>query len=291
MSYGFLVKEGFSGLARAKFPSFVAILTITISLTLMGITYLGGTKLVHLFNQVRSGFEVEVFLSPGATEYDRSRIEEKLNNSELVTGFDYISKDDAAKRFEEEFGENIYEVLDANPLPASYTVRMDTRNFDHNDVTLMAQELGKMQGVDEVQYKQAVLRLLDRYANAVLIGGGIILVIVLGASILLVGNTIKLSIFAKREVIKIMRLVGATDLFIKIPFIIEGILQGILGAGFALLGLYGVVVGTNYLLGSFLTTELTMDWPIIGGVITLGLLFGLVGSARSIRMFISEIRY
>jgi len=291
MSFGFLVKEGFSGLSRAKFPSFVAILTITISLTLMGVTYLGGTKLVHLFNQVRSGFEVEIFLLPGATEYDRNRIEEKLDSSELVTGFDYISKEDAADRFEKEFGENIYDVLDANPLPASYTVRMDTRNYDHNDVTVIARELGKMQGVDEVQYKQAVLQLLDRYSSAVLLGGGIILVIVFGAAVLLVGNTIKLSIFAKREVIKIMRLVGATDLFIKTPFIIEGILQGILGAAGALAVLYGIVVGTNYLLGSFLTTELIMDWPLIGGIIAAGIIFGLVGSARSIRMFISQIRY
>ncbi|MCF7803012.1 MAG: ABC transporter permease [Candidatus Marinimicrobia bacterium] len=290
MSAGFLIKEGFTGLTRAKFPSFVAILTITISLTLLGMAYLGGTNLYRGFNAMKSQFGVEVFLLPSATDYDRSRIEEQLEQSELVSGWEYVTKEDAAKRFREEFGENINEVLDANPLPESYTVFLDARNHDYNDVSLVAQELSRMNGVDEVQYRQGLLRLLDRYFNAVLIGGGIILAIILGAAILLVANTIKLSIFAKREVIRIMRLVGATDLFIKTPFIIEGLLQGIIGAGLSLGILYGAIQGTNYLLRSFFQANLAMDLPMIVGVIGAGILFGLLGSYRSIKMFITQIR-
>ena len=288
MSAGFLIKEGFSGLKRARFPSFVAILTIAISLTLLGVAYLGGTRLYQVINQVKSRFEVEVFLTPNATSIDREHLEEKLNREEIVSSFTYISKEDAAKRFEQEFGENIHEVLDANPLPASYVINLDTRDFDHHDVTLITQQISKMRGVDEVKYRQAFLRLIDQYSRGFLIGGGIVLVLIIGASILLVGNTIKLSIFAKRQVIHIMRLVGATDLFIKTPFIIEGVLQGLIGSVLSLGILYGIVYGTNYLLRSIVQAKLIMDIPMIVGVLVVGLLFGLMGSARSIRMFMSK---
>jgi cell division transport system permease protein len=115
--------------------------------------------------------------------------------------------------------------------------------------------------------------------------------IILGAAVLLVGNTIKLSIFAKREVIRIMRLVGATNRFIRTPFIIEGIIQGLLGSLSALFILYVLVSGTNYFLTGILNAGLAMEPVLILGVLVIGIFFGFIGSTRSIRMFLSDRRF
>ncbi len=288
MSVGFLIKEGFTGLTRARFPSFAAILTIAISLTLLGMAYLIGSEMYSLLTTMRAKVKMEVFLLPSATEGDKATIEESLESHEAVAAFQFISKEAAAARFQEEFGEDIYEVLGDNPLPVSYAVDLTSSHQSSEVITAFVQELRHLPGVDEVRYRQTFLRLLERYYKAALVAGGVILAVILGAAILLVANTIKLSIFAKREIIRIMRLVGATDLFIKTPFIVEGIIHGILGAGAALLLLSGIISGTNYLFVGIVETDIQMGYPLIVGVIITGTLFGLIGSARSIRLFLSS---
>lgn len=288
MSLGFLIKEGLTGLRRAKFPSFAAILTIAISLTLLGMAYLIGSEMYSLLTTMRAKVKIEVFLLPSATESDKATIEESLESHKAVAAFQFISKEEAAARFQEEFGEDIYEVLGENPLPVSYTVDLTSSYRTSEAITAFVQELRRLPGVDEVRYRQTFLRLLERYYKAALVAGGVILAVILGAAVLLVANTIKLSIFAKREIIRIMRLVGATDLFIKTPFIVEGIIHGILGAGVALLLLSGIISGTNYLFVGIVETDIQMGYPLMVGVIITGTVFGFIGSARSIRLFLSS---
>jgi len=287
MSLGFLIKEGFSGLTRSKFPSLVAILTIAIALTLLGLSYLAGSEIYSVMKRMRSQFEIEVFLLPNTTEYDQGQIETVLKQTTGVAQYRYVSKDEAARRFQEEFGEDIYSVLDANPLPASYTIKMDPAHQNSSDITQLVQRLKKLKGVDEIKYRQNFLRLIERYYKAISIAGGILLLIILTASVLLVGNTIKLSIFAKREVIHIMRLVGATNRFIKTPFIVEGMLHGLLGALMATIFLYGILLGANYFLSGFLQHSFAMEPPFFGAIFLAGILFGLIGSSRSVRMFLN----
>ncbi|HKJ69843.1 MAG TPA: ABC transporter permease [bacterium] len=290
MSLGFLIKEGLTGLKRAKFPSFAAVLTIAISLTLLGMSYLIGNELYSLLSNMRAKVNIEVFLLPSATEIDRATIAESLDSHEAVAAYEFISKEEAAARFQEEFGEDIYAVLGENPLPVSYTVDLTSAHRTSDAVSAFVQELRRLPGVDEVRYRQTFLRLLERYYKAALVAGGVILAVILGAAILLVANTIKLSIFAKREIIRIMRLVGATDLFIQTPFIVEGIVHGILGAGLALVLLSGIISGTNYLFVGIVETDIQMGYPLLVGVLITGTLFGLIGSTRSIRMFLSNGR-
>ena len=291
MTFIFLVKEGISGLWRAKFPSFVAIITIAIAMTLLGITYITGTEIYNIVDRMKTQLQVEVFLLPGATETEMSRIENALSNEELVADFRFVSKEEAAERFSAEFGEDIYEVLEVNPLPASYTVQISSNYQTFSDISSFAGKIQNLGGIDEVKYRQNFLQLLERYYRAAAVVGGVIMAIILGAAILLVGNTIKLSIFAKREVIRVMRLVGATNRFIRTPFIIEGIIQGLLGSLGALFILYLLVSGTNYFLTGILNAGLSMDPVLVLGVLFIGIFFGFIGSTRSIRMFLSDRRF
>ena len=290
MSAGFLIKEGFSGLARAKFPSFAAIITIAVALTLLGSGYVAGTELYQVIDEIRSRFQVEVFLMPDASQTDRRTIEKALRNDERVESTEFISKEKAAERFREEFGEDIIEALGSNPLPESYTIQLKDGYRTYAEVTALEEKVSKLPGVDEVEYRSGFLQGLERYIRIGVIAGGVILVLVLGAAILLVGNTIKLSIFAKRDIIRIMRLVGATNRFIRTPFLIEGILQGILGAAIAVLFLYILIQGTDFLLRGLYSISLTMNYELLAGLLLAGILFGLIGSMRSVRLFLSGKR-
>jgi len=275
---------------RARVPSVAAIITIAISLTLLGMTYVVGKELYGVINDIRSQVTLEVFLLPNATQSDRNELTEILETSQEVGSFEFISKEKAAERFQQEFGEDIYEILGENPLPISYTIEIAPTHRNSEAISAFVADLRRQRGVDEVRYHQTFLQLLDRYYNIALIVSAVILIVILGAAILLVANTIKLSIFAKREVIRIMRLVGATDLFIKTPFLVEGILHGIIGAGIALLLLSGLIAGTKYLFLGIVEMDTGLELPLIGGIITVGILFGLIGGARSIRMFLTDDR-
>jgi cell division transport system permease protein len=291
MTFIFLVKEGISGLWRAKFPSFVAIITIAIAMTLLGITYITGTEIYNIVDRMKTQLQIEIFLLPGATDTEMSRIENALNSEELVADFRFVSQDEAAERFSAEFGEDIYEVLEVNPLPPSYTVQISSNYQTFSEISSFAESIQNLGGIDEVKYRQNFLQLLERYYRAAAVIGGVFMAIILGAAVLLVGNTIKLSIFAKREVIRIMRLVGATNRFIRTPFIIEGIIQGLLGSLSALFILYVLVSGTNYFLTGILNAGLAMEPVLILGVLVIGIFFGFIGSTRSIRMFLSDRRF
>lgn len=288
MSARFLVKEGFSGLVRAKFPSFAAILSIAISLTLLGGGYIAGTEVYEIIKEVKSQFQVEVFLLPGVTKSNKAALEKTLKEATGVASYSFISKDKAAARFRQEFGEDIIDALGSNPLPESYTVKMDGAHQNYDAITALVKTVSKVPGVDEVQYRRGVLQVVERYFRAIAIAGGVILLLVLGAAILLVGNTIKLSIFAKRDVIRIMRLVGATNQFIRTPFIIEGALHGVIGSGVAMVLLYILVQGTDFLLQGLYSVRLQFDYTLLVGVLVVGTLFGLIGSLRSIRLFLNR---
>lgn len=288
MSAGFLIKEGFSGLTRARFPSFAAILTIAIALTLLGSGYVAGTEIYHVVEQIRSRFQVEVFLLPDASKQDKSALENHLNSLESVDRYSFVSRMKAAERFKKEFGEDVIEALGSNPLPESYIIQLKDGYRTYSAITHLEENVSNLAGVDEVEYQSGFLQGLERYIRVALIAGGVLLILVLTAAILLVGNTIKLSIFAKRDIIRIMRLVGATNRFIRIPFLIEGILQGILGAVLSSGLLYILIQGTDFLLRGLYSISLDMDYALLAGILVAGILFGLIGSMRSIRLFLNR---
>jgi len=290
MSAGFLIKEGFSGLTRAKTPSFVAIATIAISLTLLGGAYEIGSEVYDIFVRMQSRFEMEVFLLPSVTEHDKSEVEQRLENHPQVTSIHYVSKEEAARRFSKEFGEDLSEVLDYNPLPSSYRIRLDTRSISFSQITSLAESLEKQGGVDEVKYRRQLLGTLQQYYTIFLAVGGIILLVVLGAAVFLISNTIKLSIFAKREVIEIMRLVGATDRFVKTPFVIEGVVHGAIGALIASVLLLVIIRGTNFLLTGIVNTGIDMEIWLVPAFLGVGMMFGFIGSMRSVRLFLDRTR-
>lgn len=287
MQAGYILREGFSGFKRAKLSMFAAIMTIAISLLLLSsftILLLNANSVV---TTLRDKVEMEAFLADSLTAAELDVVRARILSIEGVGDVTYISKAEAARIFQEQFGEDIYRVLDFNPLPPSFKVFLSDGYKTAEGAESVYAGLMAIRGVEDVIYRKGLLELLDRRVTTALgfaLGIGLFITI---SSIFLVANTIRLAIYAKRKIIQTMKLIGATRGFIRTPFILEGLVQGMIGGLIACAVVFSLF---HYLgqwadpLADFLEVE-----PLAYGVIAaVGCFLGLLGSVISIRRFIGE---
>ena len=287
MQIRYVMKEGFSGFKRAKLSMAAAILTVAISLLLLSsftILLLNANSVVQ---SLRDKVEMEAFLDDALTKERREALEKRMLAVEGVLEVRFISKDDAALIFQEQFGEDIFTVLDFNPLPASMKIFLKDGYKTSDSAGRIFAEIKNLEGVEDVIYRKTLLEMLDERVTTILsFAGGIGLFITI-SSIFLVANTIRLAIYAKRKIIQTMKLIGATKRFIRTPFILEGLVQGFLGglvASGVVYSLFHYLEQWAFPLSDFLEVE-----PAAYGIITaIGCLLGFLGSVISVRRFIGE---
>jgi cell division transport system permease protein len=288
MQLRYVVKEGFSGFKRAKLSMFAAIFTICVSLLLLSffaILFLNANKVV---TSLREKVEMEAFLNEQLSNDKLTEVKGMVEMLEGVREVHYVSKEEAAKIFQEEFGEDIYKVLNFNPLPASLKIFLKEGYKTAKEASVISQQVKSIKGVDEVIYRKQLLEMLDQRAMLFLwitLGVGVFITI---SSIILVANTIRLAIYSKRKIIQTMKLIGATRGFIRTPFLLEGFLQGLLGGGVAA----GIIFAFFTYLEPWLTVSLSefvrVQPHYYGIIVGIGCALGLLGSMISVRRFISE---
>lgn len=288
MQVRYLAKEGFSGFKRAKLSMFTAIVTVSISLLLLSsfaILFFNASSVVE---SLRNKVEMEAFLVEGLSEPQIDAVLARIGSVEGVASVRFVSKEEAAAIFKEEFGEDINKVLDFNPLPASAKIFLKDGYKTAQRAEVIYNEAVAIEGVEDVIYRKTLLEMLDQRAKTFLwvaLGIGIFITI---SSVFLVANTIRLAIYAKRKIIQTMKLIGATRRFIRTPFILEGLLQGLMG-GLTASGIVFLIF--NYLeqwISFQLSDFVKVDPLSYGIIIAAGCLLGLVGSMISIRRFIGE---
>jgi len=267
---------------------FAAVFTICVSLLLLSffsILFLNANSVV---TALREKVEMEAFLND---QLSSDKITEAKGIIEMLDGVRdvrYVSKANAAKIFQQEFGEDINKILNFNPLPASFKIFLKDGYKTVKGAEKIVHQVKAIKGVDDVIYRKQLLEMLDERAMMFLwitLGIGIFITI---SSVILVANTIRLAIYTKRKIIQTMKLIGATRSFIRMPFLLEGFLQGLLGGAIAA----GIIfILFNYLeqwltvsLSQFVHVESFYYSIIIGA----GCLLGLFGSMISVRRFISE---
>ena len=265
-----------------------AIITICVSLLLLSCFTILLINANSVVESIREKVEMEAFLrddlTPDATLAARNRIASLPG----VRDIRYVTKEEAASIFKEQFGEDIYKVLNFNPLPPSIKISLKKDYRTLKAATAVYDSVKSVGGVDDVIYRKDLLEMLDKRAVGILwlmLGIGIFVTI---SSVFLVANTIRLAIYAKRTIIRTMKLIGATRGFIRTPFFIEGLIQGFIG-GCASAGVVYVIF--EYL-GHWVSIQLSdfvhvvpYYYAIIVGV---GCFLGVLGSLISIRRFIGE---
>lgn len=282
----FHVREALRGLKHSKLMAVVTITSIALSLAVLG-SFLLFLKNASVFlGRLHDQYKLIVYLKDGVDSESLSSLKRRFEQDAAVETVSYVSKEQALKLVMDDLDDKgwVLKTLEKNPLPDSFEIKVS----EHADVVDLVKRLETDRAVARVSSGQdwvaGILRFvsLTRYL-------GLVLVVVLGlSSLLIVGNTIWLTVYARRDEIAIMRLVGATNWFIRTPFLIEGLLTGIAGAMVAFVLL---TIGYRFLLGQVtgLAPGLTgfVGWPELrrlgSQLVVMGGLLGFLGSLVSLR--------
>jgi cell division transport system permease protein len=290
-----LLSETFLNFRRGGWGVVASIGAITVALLITGIFLLFTFNLSAVVARWAEDFQVVVFLVDEITPEQRKLVRKRLDGEMAVREVTYVSKQQALADFRKQTRgqESLLEGLKTNPLPASFKLRIREKYQTGDALGQLAASLKRMGGVEDVLYGQEWVDRLTSVIEVMKILGFVIGGVLGVASLFIVANTIRLAVYARAQEIEIMRLVGATRTYIQIPFILEGTLQGGLGAALALGLLYVLFRATLWQLGTsasiifsgpelaqFLETEYRM------AMIAVGALAGGVGSLVGVRRFL-----
>jgi len=278
-------REAVRGIFRNKLMSLAAVGTITMALLIFGGLYLVTSNLQYWGQRARNQLEVRAFLTKNAP--DRQVMEERLSSIPGVKSVKFISKEEGARILGEMFGQTDLFSHGENPLPDSFNI-YPVRGAD---VEAIAVKIERISGVEEVVYGRNFVRFLNLFVRLIWIVGLILISLTVFAVLYIVINTIQLTVYARRNEIEIMKLVGATDSFVRWPFLLEGIYLGITGALVSILLLfqgytilYGKAKSFARILPVLSSFEVTMD--LIVFLLIMGIFFGALGSILSVRRYL-----
>ncbi|NBC28318.1 MAG: FtsX-like permease family protein [Bacteroidetes bacterium] len=289
MSALYLLKEGVAGLSRARLAALTSIFSLFLAVLLIGVITRIGFNAYEISQLLRQQVEVEVFLE-GDDPQTTARIQNRIDNEPFVEELIYISQDSASKIFQEEFGMGGRAIANLNFLPASFRLKMSDQ-VTIAQIDSLVQEIDRYEGVSDVQFNLALLEMLEARTDQITVAGGLVGGFILLIAMILVFNTIRLTIYAKRDLIRAMKLVGATNRFIRTPFLIEGILQGLI-AGVAASALIWALF--EWIAPYYFSQLGVLNWPfgkwyyLIGGVVLLAMVMGWWGSRLAARKFIKD---
>jgi len=234
---------------------------------------------LKLSQQLKSQIGMEIFLSDGITEEMVTSMQLKLESITEIDSIVYISMEKAIEEFQTEYELDITEIYGESPLPPSFKIQLKPEFHEKEKVEQLQKEIEEWQGVDELIYRYDLLKAVQQYLKKTIVISFILGSLLLVASVLLVSNTIKLSILVKENSIKIMSLVGATPAFIRRPFILEGAIQGVVGALLAIGGIFLIVKMLSLFFHLF-----KIDFGFIPlGLILWAVFLGVLGSWVAIR--------
>lgn len=291
MSAGYVLKEGFAGLGRAKLAAFTSMFSLFIAVLLLAALFRIGYNAYEVAQVLRQQVEVEIFLTD-AGENQTREMETMLLQKPEVAGLAYISKDSASRVFQEEFGLGAESIAQLDFLPASFRLTISDE-MTVQQVDSLVQEFRTFDGVDEVRFNLALLETIEARTEALVFSGAALGIFIFLVAIILVFNTIRLTIYAKRDLIRAMKLVGATNSFIRRPFLVEGVLQGLIAGGFAAAVIFAAF---EWVIPEFVPQAGVLSWPfgrwyfLTGGTLLLAVLMGWFGSRWAARKFINDSR-
>ncbi len=283
--------DSLKSIKRNKTISFASAATVAATLFILGVFLLTALDVQQVIKNVESRVEIKVFLNNDITIGEEKALETKIKGMSEVASVKYETKQEAMKNFKEQIEDNkaLLEGLEKdNPLPNAYVVKVK----DPEMVSKVVDSVKDMKGIYEIQAGKEIVDRVVAVTKTIKWIGMALFAILIGVSLFLIGNTIKITLYSRRREIGIMKYIGATDWFIRWPFIIEGMIIGIIGAIVGCILLYygyNVVytkVSTNLFLvklvqPKYVLTNISWQFGL------LGILIGSIGSMLSIRKFLA----
>jgi len=284
----YFIKESVSSLRRNSLMSVASVSTVALSLLILGLFLVMVLNLNHMASSLESQVQVTVYLQDELSDVEMREVGTKITKIPGVNQVNFIGKEEAMNRFKERLGDqqSILKALDGNPLPNAFEVKLDMPER----VKPVAEAIMLFKGVENAKFGQEIVENLFALTKMVRIFGVLLIVFLALAALFIISNTIRLTVFARRKEIGIMKYVGATDWFIRWPFLLEGMILGFGGALVAVLLLnktYGGLLHQVYASLAFL--PLIPQYPLLtylsAILLVLGTLIGAIGSTISLRKF------
>ena len=287
MSLSFVIKEGFSSMGRAKLPAAITVTISFFALVLLGLFSTVSLSFFDVIQELRSRVELEVFIADSVNESQALDTAGQIKRLRGVKEASYVSKEEAAQAFTHDFGEDIVKILGSNPLPRSIRLKFFSDYATPESIGRIVPEIKRIAPDADIRYNQSFLGQIEKNARLfTLLTGGIGILISL-ATIVLIGYTIRLAMYSRKEKIRTMRLVGATAWFIGAPYVIEGALQGLLSGALAAGAVYLLFdqLLFRYEPGIYKVLE-PSALLIYPSTVLLGLALGILGSALSVSKYL-----
>lgn len=232
----YILREAGRGFRTYRANSVIGIVTTAFTLASFGLFGLTSLNVRNVARMLQQDLQVVVYLQDDISEADRQRLEQQLRQDEQVAALTYVSKARALAEFRQQFPEEarLLEGIGPNPLPSSFVITLAPPKRPSVDVEDFGKRVAALSGVEHVRYNRdwiEQLTLVIRYFELGAVAMGIVLAL---ASATIIANTVSLAFYARKDEIEILRLIGATGLFIALPYIIEGAVLGAMGSGLAL---------------------------------------------------------
>jgi cell division transport system permease protein len=293
---GFFLREALRALKRNAVPSFAAMATVLVTVLILGVFIPVVQATTGAANEVRSRVIADVYLKTGADDRDVARVRNLLETQVPYVGrVEYLSKEQAY-RDERKRNPEAYDLLGANPLPDTFRVtpdRPDNISKLRNALTPVSPAGGRTpvdEAIDDVRNREEDTNKILSVTRVVKLTMALLAALLVIASVLLIANTIRLSLYARRREVEVMKLVGATDWFIRWPFVIEGVLVGALGGIVAVLLLAVVKLAVVDPLAQefeLIAAPETMNFPLLVALLLgASVAVSAAGSGLSLRRFL-----
>lgn len=285
---GYVARLAFTSLWRNRWISSVAILTTAVLLLILSGFLVLMVSLSVSVQALQAKVNVVIYLKDDIGDAQRQSLETQLRAEPGVVSVAYSSKSDALSQLRAQFSDRpaLIQAVEGNPLPASYQVVLK----DPGSAASFARQVSSLEGVDDVDFKQDTVQRLLAITQFVRIGGAVVMLGLTGAVVFIMVNIARMGIYARRQEIEIMRLVGATDWFVRWPFVVEGALCGLLAAlltvGVVGLGYHRIIANVARTLAFLpLAFDPTFLYKLAAAAIAMGIAVGGGGSLLAVRRF------
>jgi cell division transport system permease protein len=285
----YFVRESVSSLKRNSLMSIASVSTVALSLLILGLFLIMVLNMNNMAASLESQVQISVYLQDNLSSSEVQSIGKQIEKMPGVNQALFVSKQEALNRFKERLGEQqsmLNALGDTNPLPNAFEIRVDRPE----QVKPVAEAIAKLKGVEAAKFGQEVVEQMFNLAKMMRIIGGVLILFLAMAATFIISNTIRITVFARRKEIGIMKYVGATDWFIRWPFLIEGMILGFSGALIAVVLLgeaYSIFTSQVYRSLAFL--PLIPKYPFITNIgiclLVVGTVIGAVGSTISLKRF------
>ena len=286
----YLFIESYKSILRTLIPSIISSLTIAVSLVILSISYYTYENLKSFTADFKDEYKIEVFFD---SDLSMSNALDAFNKILLINGIEegaFIDKEAAATIFMNEFNEDVVEIIGMNPLPMGAIYGVSSEQREYKSMNNIINEIKRVPSVDDVLFSKDAIMKFDKVIRNLLSFSFIVGIFIIIIAIFFVSNTILLIIHSKQQEIRTMQLLGSTDLFIKIPYIINGIALGLLGSFISSILLLLLYKFSIYLIFPYYEMPQFSNIDLLILNLIAGPLLGLIGSARALSSYVNNTK-